>query len=189
MWVIYVDTLCCDSSEEIIIIDLLILHLPKVTSNPTLIRAWKPWCCCWKFWKVYCWNKTYGDVMTWALFASTHWGRVTHICVSKLTIIGWHNGLSPDRRQAIIWTNAGILLIGPLWTNFSEILIEILTFSFKNMRLKVSSARRRPFCLGLNVLMTRCSLQSAMMWIFGSFMLSWISCRRIDTIKSHVTSL
>ena len=80
------------------------------------------------------------------------WGRVTHVCVSKLTIIGSDNGLSPDRRQAIIWTNAGLLLIGPFGTSFSEILIEILTFSFKKMRLKVSSAKRRPFCLGLNVL-------------------------------------
>ena len=77
---------------------------------------------------------------------------MTHICVRKQTIIGSDNGLSPDRRQAIIWTNAGLLLIGPLGTNFSEILIEILTFSFKKMRLKVSSAKRRPFCLGLNVL-------------------------------------
>ena len=83
----------------------------------------------------------------------THWGRVTDICVSKLAIIGSDNGLSPDRRQAIIWTNDGILLIRPLGTNFSEILIEILTFSFKKMRLKVSSAKWRPFCLGLNVLM------------------------------------
>ena len=80
---------------------------------------------------------------------------MTHICVSKLTIIGSDNGLSPDRRQAIIWTNAGILLIGPVGTNFSEILIEILTFSFKKLRLKVSSAKRRPFCLGLNVLSRR----------------------------------
>ena len=55
----------------------------------------------------------------------THWGRVTHICVGNLTIIGSDNGLSPGRRQAIIWTNAGILLIGPLRANFSEILIEI----------------------------------------------------------------
>ena len=38
---------------------------------------------------------------------------------------GSDNGLSPGWRQAIIWTNAGILLIGPLGTNFSEILIEI----------------------------------------------------------------
>ena len=52
-------------------------------------------------------------------------------------------------------TNAGLLLIGPLGTNFSEILIEILTFSFKKVRLKVSSAKRRPFCLGLNVLIIR----------------------------------
>ena len=79
---------------------------------------------------------------------------MTHICVSKLTIIGSDDGLSPDRRQAIIWTNAGILLIGPFGTNFSENLIEIRTFSFKKKRLKVSSAKRRPFCLGLNELTT-----------------------------------
>ena len=74
----------------------------------------------------------------------THWGRVTHICVSKLTIIGSDNGLSPGRCQAIIWTNAGKLLIRPLGTNFNEMLIEILTFSFTKMRLKVSSAKWRP---------------------------------------------
>ena len=85
-------------------------------------------------------------------FLLTHWGRVTHICVSKQTIIGSDNGLSPGRRQAIIWTNAGILLIGTLGTNFSEILIEIRILSFKKMGLKVSSAKWRPFCLGLNVL-------------------------------------
>ena len=152
----------------------------------------------------------------------THWGRVTHICVGNLTIIGSDNGLSPGRRQAIIWTNhyddvimttiasqitsltsvystvyldadqrkhqssaslafvwgihrdrwiprtkgqlrgkcshlmtsscAGILLIRPLGTNFSEFLVEILIVSFKKMRLKVSSAKWRLFRLGLNVL-------------------------------------
>ena len=71
----------------------------------------------------------------------THWGRVTHICVGKLTIIGSDNGLSPERRQAIIWTNDGILLIGPLGTNSSENLIEIQTFSLKKIRLKMSSAK------------------------------------------------
>ena len=50
---------------------------------------------------------------------------MAQICVSKLTIMGSDNGLSPERRQPIIWTNAGILLIGPLGTNFNEILIEI----------------------------------------------------------------
>ena len=83
----------------------------------------------------------------------THWGRVTHICVVKLIIIGSDNGLSPRRRQVIIWTNAGILFIGPLGTNFIEILIGIQTFSFKKMHFKMSSAKWRPFCLGLH----RCS--------------------------------
>ena len=86
----------------------------------------------------------------------THWGRVTHICVGKLTNIGSDNGLSPGRRQAIIWTNAGILLIGPLWTNFSEISIESITFSFKKMHLKMSSGKWRAFFLGLNVIIQWC---------------------------------
>ena len=77
--------------------------------------------------------------IVWNCYVLTHWGRVTHICVSKLTIIGSDNGLSPGRRHAIIWTNAGISLIGPLGTKFSEILIEIHTFSFKKIHLKMSS--------------------------------------------------
>ena len=63
-------------------------------------------------------------------------------------------------RQAIICTNAGILLIGPLGTNFSEILIEIQTFSFTKMHLKMSSAIWRPFCLGLNVLKMYLQIES-----------------------------
>ena len=84
--------------------------------------------------------------------------RVTGLCVGnspvigELTIIGSDNGLSPGRRQAIIWTNAGILLIGPLGTDFRENFIGIQTFSFKKMHLKISSGKWRPFCLGLNVL-------------------------------------
>ena len=86
----------------------------------------------------------------------THWGRVMHICVGKLTIIGSDNGLLPGWCQAIIWTNAGILLIWPLGTNFNEILFGFQTFSFKEMHLKMSSAKWRPFCLGLNVLRICC---------------------------------
>ena len=66
----------------------------------------------------------------------THWGQVTHICVSEQTIIGSDNDLSPGRRQAINWTNAGILLIGSLETNFNEILIEIHIFLFKKIYFK-----------------------------------------------------
>ena len=45
-------------------------------------------------------------VQFWLYSILTHWGRVTHICIGKLTSIGSDNGLSPERRQAIIWTNA-----------------------------------------------------------------------------------
>ena len=69
----------------------------------------------------------------------------TYICISKLTTNPWDNGLSPGQNQAIIWTNAGILLIGPVGTNFSEIFIKIHIFSFKKMHLKMSSVKCRPF--------------------------------------------
>ena len=64
--------------------------------------------------------------------------------VGKFTIIGSSNAFSPIRRQAIIWTNAGILLIRTLGTNFSEILIQIHTFSNKKMHLKMSAILFRP---------------------------------------------
>ena len=66
---------------------------------------------------------------------SINWGRVTHICASELTINGSDCGLSLDRRQAIIWTDAGLLLIWSFGTNFGEIL-EICISSFKKMHLK-----------------------------------------------------
>ena len=81
----------------------------------------------------------------------THWGRVTHKCVSKLIIIGSDNGLLPSRHQAIIWTNVGILLIWPLGANFSEILIEIHIFhSWKC--IWYCCLKFWPFYLDLNVL-------------------------------------
>ena len=96
----------------------------------------------------------------------THWGWVTHICISKLTIIGSDNGLAPERRQAIIWTNTGILLIGPLGTDFSEILSKIHIFSFQNMHLKMLSVKWRPFSLSLNVLRS-CTdvIYASMKWL------------------------
>ena len=90
--------------------------------------------------------------------ALTHWGRVTHICVGNLTSIDSDNGLSPERRQAITWTNAGLFLIGSLGTNFSDMLFGIQTFSFKKMHFKMSSGKWRPFCLGLNELKPAMSL-------------------------------
>ena len=91
-------------------------------------------------------------VVIMTTFHLTHWGRVKHVCIDHLTKIVSDNGLSPGRRQAIIWTNDGTLLIGPLGRNFNEILIGIHKFSFKKMHLKMSSAKWRQICLCLNVL-------------------------------------
>ena len=120
----------------------------------------------------------------------THWG--THICVGSLTIIGSDNGLSPGRHQAIIWTNAGILSIGPLGTNFGEILIEINAFSFKKMHLKnvckMASILSRPQCIHFAPflmlpcvhllsfsLSSRCSGMMSVQWATRGRRLGWRS--------------
>ena len=82
----------------------------------------------------------------------THWGRVTHICISKLTIIGSDNGLSPGQRQAIIWTNAGTLLIRSFGINFSEnfnrnLCIFIQENAFENVVSKLTAILSRPQCV------------------------------------------
>ena len=86
------------------------------------------------------------------IYLLTHWDRVTHKCFNKITIICSDNGLSLGQRQVIIWTNAEIMLIGPLGTYFNEILTEIQKSSFNKMHSNMSSAKWRPFCFGLSVL-------------------------------------
>ena len=72
----------------------------------------------------------------------THLPLVPHIKASVNWVsIGSGNGLMPVQHQAIIWTNADLLLIGSLGTNFSEILMKIQNFSFMKMCLKMSSAK------------------------------------------------
>ena len=80
---------------------------------------------------VYCekWVPTEMDI--------THWGRVTHIYVNKLS----HHWC-----QAIILSNVCILSTGAMETNFIE------TDLIEKMRFKLSSAKWRYFCLSLNVL-------------------------------------
>ena len=98
----------------------------------------------------------------------SHWGWVMHICFDNLTINASDNGLSPGQCQAIIWTSAGILLTGPLGTNFSETLIKIHTFSFKKMHLNMLSGKCLPFCLRLNVL----SVEAG--WVAGGWGWGWV---------------
>ena len=80
-----------------------------------------------------------------------HWGRVAHKGVSKLTAMVSDNGVLPGRPRAIIWANAGILLIGHLATKFNEVAININTFLFKKIHLKMSG-KWRLFCLGISQL-------------------------------------
>ena len=77
---------------------------------------------------------------------------MTHICVGNLTIFDSDSDLSPGRRLAIIWINAGILLIGPLGSNFSGILIDILAFSdkknaFGSVVCEMAAILSRPQCV------------------------------------------
>ena len=103
---------------------------------------------------------------------------------SDLTITGSDYGLSPGQRQAIIRTNAGMLLIRSFGTNLSEILIEIYPFPFKKMHLKVSSGKWRPFFLGLNVLN---NYQIMTSWLCNSHLSSnkwWAALSISITVKS-----
>ena len=117
-----------------------------------LILASDRFCCVTCEWR----DRKICDAYTrhYGIKVSTHWGRVTHRCVSNQTIIGSDNGLSPCRRQAIIWSNAGILLIRTLGTNFSEMVSKFMNFHSRKIRFKMSSVKWRQVCLGLNVLKT-----------------------------------
>ena len=86
------------------------------------------------------------------------WGRTTYICISKLTIIGSDNGLSPGRHQAIIWTIARILL------------------------MNASSAKWQPSCLGLNELSENYSLDNG--WLQDS---QWAMIRINNDLNSTVS--
>ena len=99
-------------------------------------------------WPPKCGNLLNEQIMT----QLTHGGRMTHLCVSKLTIIGSDKSLSPGRRQAIIWTNVGMLLIWTLGTNFSEILSKVHTFifqenAFKTIVYEMAAILSRPQCV------------------------------------------
>ena len=107
----------------------------------------------------------------------THWGRVTHICVGKQTTISSDNGLSPPRQQAIIGTNAGMLLIRIFGTNFSEILIEIYTFSFNKIHVicVMATILPRPQCV------RPCMMRPVCRLVLVNTALSHIVCSRIYT--------
>ena len=89
------------------------------------------------------------------VIALTHWGRVTHICVSNVTIIGSDNGLSPDWCQAIIWTSDGNIVdwtLGILrnklqWNLKRNPYIFIQENAFESVVWKMSAILSRPQCV------------------------------------------
>ena len=107
---------------------------------------------------------------------SIYWGRVTHICVTKLNVIGSDNGyndLSPDQRSVIIWMNPGQLSIWPLGTNFSKLYTFIQENAFENVVWKMTA-----FCLGLslfNEILNRPDWRHSVQWAGV-----WVVCRRLQ---------
>ena len=87
---------------------------------------------------------------------------MTHICVRKLNIIGSDNGLSPGRRRAIIGTNAWLLIIWPLGTNFSEIYIsKFIYFHWFHWRKCILKSRLRNVGHLASVPMCQCGTEGS----------------------------
>ena len=172
------------SSDNVVCKKLAILLKPQFMK--TVCQRQPPWirsyCVLRPFWHSH-WHTHFLSVASvmgprkcWSIrMPLNHWGRVAHICISELIIIGSDNGLSPGRHQAIIWTNAGILLIRTLGTNVSEILGIIHSFSFSKMHLKMSSAKWRVFGLSLNELTLQMlrSEQSGQIWSIPWLPMPW----------------
>ena len=76
-------------------------------------------------------------------FFLTHWGWA----LVKEVVIGSYNGLLPVQHQAIIWTNAGLLLIvffdNKFHWNWNQ-------FSHDKMNMKTSPAKWKQVCFGFN---------------------------------------
>ena len=114
----------------------------------------------------------------------THWGRVMHICVAKLTIIGSDNGLSPGWRQATICTKAGIVLIWPLGANFSEILIANSNIFIQENALENVVCETASILFGLKVLSV-CVFIKVLFW--GIFPALWTSMENGHHINTWVS--
>ena len=136
----YFDMYCCQQEHQ-----LMYVFSPNNT-------VWQRWRLIWQLICCECHLKQLLPCQWHSLAYLTHWGRVTHICVSNLTIIGSDNGLSPDWRQAIIWANAGILLIGPCmrnklqWKFNRNSNIFVLQNALENVVWEMTSILSQPQC-------------------------------------------
>ena len=101
--------------------------------------------------------------VTWKMYMPrlpdlTHWGRVTHICVGNLIIIGSDNGLSPDRRQATL--SESVLEYTLQWHFNRNSYIFI-----KKMHFKMSSGKWPLFYLQTRVLLSGSSTLLSSSWL------------------------
>ena len=91
-----------------------------------------------------------------------HWGQVMHICVSKLRhhwLRQWLLAcLAPNHYFDQCW----LVVISPSRTYLNEILLDIQSFIFKKMHLKMLCAKWQPSCPGLKML---ASIRDRMMWM------------------------
>ena len=128
------------------------------------------------------------QIMYDSYHGSTHWNRVTQICVVKITIIGSYNSLSAHLHQAIILTKADLLLSEPLGTNFYEVWMKI---SFKKTHVKMLSAKRQPFCLSPNVFTTPSKILlpnwQPYHWFHVAFPLMEIAIATHQALRSRAT--
>ena len=102
------------------------------------------------------WNLSWIVPFSWCCAINTLRPSDAYIFVGNLATIGSDNGLSPGRHQAITWTNAGILLIGPSWTNLRNKLqwnfnrnsnIFIQADALQNVVCEMGSILSRPQCV------------------------------------------
>ena len=88
-----------------------------------------------------------GEWFSYWLHAFFHVLYITPIFLLAISFqLNW-----PSRRQAIIRTNVGILLIAPIWTNFNVIWMEIHIFHHENpfecIVWKMAAILSRPQCV------------------------------------------
>ena len=136
---------------------------------------------------------------------------MTHICVSKLASIGSDNGLSPGRWYAIIWPNAGKLIIDPLGNKFNEILIKSIHFhfqenEFENVVWKMAAILSRPECVSKPVIQLQlnnmiCSSVVVIPWTcvtlsascnsfyLKKYDLEYLLCRQTEALQKASKSL
>ena len=80
--------------------------------------------------------------------ALTHWGRMSHICHKFVWTIACRLlAAKPLSDPMLIYCR-----LDPSEQTSGELLLDIHIFSFRGIRLIISSAKWLPFCLGLNVL-------------------------------------